>query len=303
MTAVRRNLRPARLALIGMMWGALCSAACADKKADATPATVADTKSAAGAAKAPLPGVDFDGLMDTDIRAFWRMVEKYPSACGKAHSLETSLRTDPKCKRSLFAARYIVRLMKAHLLPSEVEEGYDRRFGDVKKETFDLKSAPLRGDAAAPVVLVEFSDFQCPHCKHLQPVLEKLLDEYRGQVRLYFKNYPIARAHPDAPLAAAAALAAGKQGKFWAFHDKLFGGDQLHADMPVLEQIAKDVKLDVGKWKNDIDGFKAQVDKDHAEGEKADIDSTPTLYINGKKHQGPKSYDEIKDWIDEELNK
>ncbi len=280
----------------------LC-AACTDKKADATPATAADTKATGGGAKTPLPGVDLDGLLDSDVKAFWRLVEKYPSVCGKAHSLETSVRTDPKCKRSLFAARYIVRLMKAHLLPSEVEEAYDKRFGDVKRETFDLKTAPLRGEASAPVALVEFSDFQCPHCKHLQPVLEKILDEYRGQVKLYFKNYPISRAHPDSALAAAAALAAGKQGKFWAFHDKLWATDQMHEDMPVLERIAKEVKVDVQKWKADIDSFKAQVDKDHAEGERADIDSTPTLYINGRKHQGPKSYEEIKDWIDEELNK
>jgi protein-disulfide isomerase len=284
------------LALLG-----LC-AACADKKADATPTNAADTKGAGGG-KTPIPGVDLDGLLDSDIKAFWRLVEKYPSACGKAHSLETSLRTDPKCKRSLFAARYIVRLMKAHLLPSEVEEAYDHRFGDVKRETFDLKSAPLRGEATAPVTLVEFSDFQCPHCKHLQPVLEKILDEYRGQVKLYFKNYPISRAHTDAALAAAAALAAGKQGKFWAFHDKLFAGDQEHEDMSVLEKIAKDVKLDVAKWKGDIEGMKAQVDRDHAEGERVQLDSTPTLFINGRKHQGPKSYEEIKDWIDEELNK
>jgi protein-disulfide isomerase len=302
MIGVRRTTLRIRCTVAAFMVGALASAACTDKKADATPTPAGDGKGGA-AAKAPLPGVDLDGLMDSDARAFWGLVAKEPSACGKAHSLETSVRTDPKCKRSLFAARYIVRLMKAHLLPSEVEEAYDKRFADPKRESFDLKAAPLRGDAGAPVMLVEFSDFQCPHCKHLQPVLEKLLDEYRGQVKLYFKNYPIVRAHPDAPLAAAAALAAGKQGKFWAFHDKLFAGDQQHDDMPVLEKIAKDVKLDVGKWKGDIDGMKPQVDRDHAEGERVDIDSTPTLFINGRKHQGPKTYEEIKDWIDEELNK
>jgi len=281
---------------------ALCGFACSDKKADANPPP-AGAAQAPAAAKAPLPGVDLSGLPESDVRGFWRIVERFPSACGKAHSLETSVRTDPKCKRSLFAARYVVRLLKAHLLPSEVEEAYERRFTSTKRETFDLKNAPLRGEASAPITLVEFSDFQCPHCKHLQPVLEQLLDEYRGQVKLYFKNYPITRAHPDAALAAAAALAAGKQGKFWAFHDKLFGGDQAKADMPVLEKIAKDIKLDVGKWKGDIEGMKAQVDLDRAEGERVDIDSTPTLFINGRKHQGPKSLEEVKDWIEEEMNK
>jgi protein-disulfide isomerase len=285
------------------LWGiALSGFACSDKKADANPPPSAGAAPATPA-KAPLPGVDLTGLLDSDVRGFWGIVERFPSACGAAHSLETSIRTDPRCKRSLFAARYVVRLLKAHLLPSEVEEAYEHRFSDTKRYTFDLKAAPLRGEASAPITLVEFSDFQCPHCKHLQPVLEQLLDEYRGQVKLYFKNYPITRAHPDAAIAAAAALAAGKQGKFWAFHDRLFAGDQAKADMPVLEKIAKDIKLDLGKWKADIENEKPQVALDRAEGEKVDIDSTPTLFINGRRHQGPKSLEEVKDWIEEELNK
>ena len=269
---------------------------CNDKKADATPPP------APAAQHQPLDGIDLSGLLPSDVRAFWNTVEKYPSACGKAESLETSVRTDHKCKRSVFAARYVVRLLKAHLLPSEVEEAYEKRFGtDVKKYNFDLAGAPLRGDPKAPVTLVEFSDFQCPHCKHLQPELEKILEDYKGKVKLYFKNYPISRAHPDAALAAAAALAAGKQGKFWGFHDKLFASDQLHEDMSVLEQYAKELKLDLGKWRADLEPMKSQVERDHYEGERADIDATPTLFIDGKKHQGPKTYDEIKDWIDEDL--
>ena len=271
--------------------------ACSDKKADATPAA------APVVVHQPLAGVDLSSLHDGDVKGFWNLVEKYPSACGKAHSLETSIRTDPKCKRSIFAARYIARLLKAGLLPSEVEEHYDARFVEAKRFSFETRNAPLRGDASAPVTLVEFSDFQCPHCKHLQPELDKILEEYKGQVKLYFKNYPIGHAHPDAVLAAAAALAAGKQGKFWGFHDKLFGSDQQHENMPVLEQYAKELKLDMSKWKADIEPMKPQVEVDHQEGETANIDSTPTLFINGRKHDGPKNAEDIEDWIDEELTK
>jgi protein-disulfide isomerase len=250
-----------------------------------------------------LPGVDLSGLSDSDKHAFWRLVKKYPSACGKAHSLEVSLKTDPRCRRSVFAARYTVRLLKAQLLESEVEEHYETRFAPSKPIVVDTKDAPLRGDAHAPITIVEFSDFQCPHCKHLQPVLEKLLEEYHGQIKLYFKNYPIVRAHPDAALAAAAALAAGKQNKFWPFHDRLFGGDQEHEAMPDLEKIAKDLKLDMKKWKIDIEVTKDQVARDHADGEKIDVQSTPTMIINGRKYSGPTQYDEVKDWIEEELVK
>jgi protein-disulfide isomerase len=276
---------------------------CADRKAAADNSAPAPAPStAAPAAGGGLP-VDLSDLREDEKQSFARLVQKYPSACGKAHSLEVSIKTDPRCRRSVFAARYIARLLKAHLLESEVEEQYDLRFGPVKKQEFDVKDSPLRGEATAPVTLVEFSDFQCPHCKHLQPTLERLLDEYRGQVKLYFKNYPIARAHPYAELAAAAALAAGRQGKFWPFHDRLFGGDQENESMPVLEKIAKDLKLDLTKWKGDLEKSKDQVTRDHADGERVDVAATPTLFINGRQYHGPHNYEDIKDWVDEELNK
>jgi len=256
----------------------------------------------AARADASLP-VDLSPLRDDEKASFYKLLLKYPSACGKAHSLDVSLRSDPKCKRSVFAARYLARLFSLHLLSSEVEEHYDERFGPVPRVKVDVAKAPVRGDANAPLAMVEFSDFQCPHCKRLQPILEKVLDEYRGQVKLYFKNYPITRMHPDSATAAAAALAAGKQGKYWEFHDKLFGGDQEHEDMQVLEKYAKALKLDLKKWHSDLDAARSQVDTDHADGEKLNISSTPTLYINGRQFHGPHTFEEVKDWIDEELNR
>ena len=161
----------------------------------------------------------------------------------------------------------------------------------------------MRGDPKAPVTIVEFSDFQCPHCKRAQPALEKLLDEYRGQVKLYFKNYPIRAMHPDAVPAAAAAMAAGKQGKFWAYHDRLFATNQEAFPPALLEKIAVECKLDLAKWKADLEPMRAEVDKDHAAGEKADVQSTPSLYINGKKFLGHNTFEDLKEWVDEELNK
>ena len=247
--------------------------------------------------------VDLSELRPDEKASFERLVQRYPSACGKAQSLYASVKSDPRCRRSVFAARYIARLLKAHLLESEVEEQYDLRFGPVKKNEFDLKDAPLRGDPNAPVTIVEFSDFQCPHCKRLQPLLERLLDDYRGQVKLYFKNYPITRMHPYAEIAAQAALAAGRQGKFWAFHDKLFAGDQEKESPSDLEKIAKDLKLDVKKWRSDLDAQRSAVERDHAEGERVEINATPTVFINGRQYHGPHIYEDLKDWVDEELNK
>jgi predicted DsbA family dithiol-disulfide isomerase len=254
--------------------------------------------------RAQVPNVDLSGLADSDKSAFMRLIDKYPSACGKAQSLEASLKSDPKCRRSVFAARYMVKLFKLGLLPSEVEEHYADRFGpDVYQfKNIDVHDAPVRGDPGAPVTIVEFSDFQCPHCKHAQPVLERLLEDF-PQVRVYFKHYPITRAHPYAQGAAQAAVAAGKQGKFWQFHDKLFRGDQEKEAPADLERYAKELKLDISKWKKDMDAAAEKVNRDRADGEKVNVDATPSLFINGRKFHGPQTYEELKDWIEEELNK
>jgi protein-disulfide isomerase len=271
---------------------------CSDRKASANP------EAAQPVAKPALEGlpVDTKELRDDEKASFGKLLQKYPSACGKAHSLEVSLRTDPGCKRSVFAARYLVRLFKLHLLPSEVEEQYEARF-QTPMVSIDVAGSPVRGEPGAPVSIVEFSDFQCPHCKRLQPILERVLDEYRGQVKLVFKQFPLVSVHPDAATAAAAALAAGKQGKFWQFHDKLFHGDQEHEAMGDLEKLAKDLKLDLKKWQADIEGSRAQVARDRADGEKLEINATPTVYVGGKKYHGPLEFEDIRDWIDEELNR
>jgi predicted DsbA family dithiol-disulfide isomerase len=255
-------------------------------------------------AAADVPNVDLSGLSEGDKAAFVRLIQKYPSACGKAQSLEASLKTDSRCRRSVFAGRYMAKLFKLGLLPSEVEEHYSHRFGpDVYKyKGIDIKDAPVRGDPGAPVTIVEFSDFQCPHCKHAQPILERLLEEF-PQVKLYFKNYPITRAHPYAQGAAQAAVAAGKQGKFWQFHDKLFRGDQEKESPSDLERYARELKLDINKWKKDSEAASDKVARDRTDGEKVEVDSTPTFFINGRKYRGPLNYDEMKDWIEEELNK
>ena len=163
----------------------------------------------------------------------------------------------------------MAKLFKLGLLPSEVEEHYADRFGpDVYKyKNIDVKDSPVRGDPGAPVTIVEFSDFQCPHCKHVQLPLEQILHEY-PQVKLVFKNYPITRAHPYAQRAAQAAVAAGKQGKFWQFHDKLFNGDQEKESPSDLERYARELHLDIPRWKRDTEAAADKVDKDRADGEK-----------------------------------
>ncbi len=315
-TAMFRPSLPVGLSLcVALLLGCSNNRADAQKNepAAAAPSTPSAPTTAPAAPTPPAPTevaapgelpLDQSGLRADDKATLKKLVQKFPSVCKKPHSLEVSLKTDPGCRRSLYAGKYLVKLLAAHQwLPSEVEEQYEARYVDPKSYSIETTGSPVRGDAKAPVTIVEFSDFQCPHCKRAQPMLEKVLDEYRGQVKLIFKNYPIRAMHPDAVAAAAAALAAGKQGKFWAYHDKLFATNQEAYPPTLLEKIAGEVKLDVAKWKGDLEPMRADVDKDHAAGEKADVQSTPSFYINGKKFLGHLTFEDMKEWIDEELNK
>lgn len=95
-------------------------------------------------------------------------------------------------------------------------------FNPVPKE-IDLGKAVLRGDSSAKVTIVEFSDFQCPFCERSFPTMNQVMEDYKGKVKLAYKHFPLVSIHPKAQKAAEAAECAKDQGKFWEFHDKLFG--------------------------------------------------------------------------------
>lgn len=133
--------------------------------------------------------------------------------------------------------------------------------------------------------------------------MRQVLDTYPRQVRLCFKHFPLS-SHTNARLAAEAATAAHKQGKFWPYNDKVWANaDSLTP--AVLEKIAKEVGLDVTRWRSDMtsDEVKAAVTQDKSEGTALGINSTPTIYINGRKYAGRHDIESIGDWIDEELGK
>jgi protein-disulfide isomerase len=277
--------------------------ACAKKSAELpSAANAAEKEAPAASADSPPPGVDLTKLDDFERKVFFRVLNKESSACGKAHSLLTSVKTDKSCRKSLYAARYVARLIDGGYTDSEISESIAKRFRGEKK-TLDLAESPVKGSPSAPVAVVEFVDYECPHCKTVQPVLRQLLEEYKDEVRVLFKHYPLG-GHTNARAAAEAATAAHKQGKFWAYNDKLWAiADSLTP--AAMEQIAKDVGLDVVRWRADVESeaIKAQVQKDRDEGERLAITSTPTIYINGRQYTDKRDVESLKDWVNEELNR
>ena len=162
---------------------------------------------------------------------------------------------------------------------------------------------PAKGPAGAKVTIVEFSDFQCPYCGREAPVIQKLTDEYKDQVRLVFRHYPL-NFHPMAQKAAEAAACAADQNKFWEMHDKMFANQQ-KLEVPALKGYAKELGLDTGKFDKCLDaGEKKQlVDDDQKAGNDAGVNGTPAFFVNGVFINGAVPYEQIKAAVDRELGK
>jgi protein-disulfide isomerase len=163
---------------------------------------------------------------------------------------------------------------------------------------------PVLGATTAPVTVVEFSDFQCPFCQRAVPTLKKVREVYGDKVRVVWKDFPLTQIHPQAFKSAEAAHCAGEQGKFWDYHDKLFANQEaLQADD--LKKYASDLGLDAAKFGPCLDSSKyaERVRDGVSAGSRLGVNSTPTLYINGRMLQGAQPFETFAAMIDEELAK
>ncbi len=307
----RRLMRPANALWSVVHAGALVMLlslpACAKTPPEAqsapaasAPGAVAQTGGGAQDMALP-PGIDVSKLDDFQKKVFFRIINNEPSICGQAQSLIASAKKD--CRRSYNAIRYVGKLVEQGFTDSEVSEAIGKRYRTTEIKTIDVSEAPMKGSAGAKVTLVEFADYECPHCKRLQPVLRQIVDEFHNDVKVYFKHYPLPQ-HTSARLAAEAAVAANKQGKFWVYQDKLWD-KQDELSPAVIEQLAKESGLDVAKFRQDLasDAVKARVQKDRDEGQAIGIQATPTLYIDGREYTDPKDTESLREWIKEELSR
>lgn len=163
-----------------------------------------------------------------------------------------------------------------------------------------LGDAPVRGPRNAPVMLVEFADYQCPYCQKIHPELKQLEQEFPGKVAFAFKDFPLP-AHSRAPKAAEASRCAGEQGKYWEYHDMLFEGKGLDKDQ--LQQYARDLKLDTTRFESCLDSGKeaAAVEKDMAEGKVLGITQTPGFFVNGHFFAGAVPYSTLRELVQQQL--
>ncbi len=164
----------------------------------------------------------------------------------------------------------------------------------------DLTNTPILGAKNAPVMFVEFADYECPLCQQAAPILQKIEADYKGKVAFAFKETPLPM-HAHAEKAAEAAQCAGVQGKYWEYHDALFATQKV--DIPDLKQHARDLKLDTASFDKCLDSGQeaAAVQAQLADSQKLSLQGTPTFFINGRMLSGIQSYDVLKKALDQEL--
>lgn len=156
----------------------------------------------------------------------------------------------------------------------------------------------VRGVANALVTLVEYADFECLNCARAFPVLASFLETLRGTVRLVFRHFPLAWDHPGSALAARAAEAAARQGKFWEMHDELFrNASMLHRD--ALHAHAASVGLDIVRFGIDIDdsAITARIERDIASGRESAVRGTPAFFVDGIRFANSRDLDGLRDAI------
>ena len=145
------------------------------------------------------------------------------------------------------------------------------------------KEAYAKGNPNAKVVLVEFSDFQCPACLAAKPTVDALFTKHKDKMIFSYRHFPLDQ-HPFSHKAAQAAEAAGVQGKFWEMYDVMFANQEKFSDT-IFTDLAKQIGLDMTKFEADMKSgtLTNRVTSDQADGTKFGVNSTPSFYLNGKK--------------------
>jgi protein-disulfide isomerase len=157
----------------------------------------------------------------------------------------------------------------------------------------------VRGSAQSSVTLVEYGDYECPHCGQAYVVVEQLLDRVGSDVQFAFRHFPITAAHPHAQHAAEAAEAAGTQGKYWAMHAVLFENQDALDDQSLV-QYAAALGLDDLRFTSELARHvhAGRVREDFLSGARSGVNGTPTFFVNGLRHEGGYDLDSILDSIE-----
>jgi len=157
----------------------------------------------------------------------------------------------------------------------------------------------IAGDQDAPVVLVEYGDYECPHCGHAHPIIKRVQKHFGKQLCFVFRNFPLNESHPNAEDAAETAEFAATRGKFWEMHDLIYE-NQNALGLPLLLQLAEQLELPADDLERALDSgdFTDRVRNDFTGGVRSGVNGTPTFFINGARHDGAFEFENLVEALD-----
>jgi protein-disulfide isomerase len=223
---------------------------------------------------------------------------------------DNSLKNDPVLKKSdrIKKENHLVARETAPNKPIEAKTASNKTtdaaddFSDQVVD-IDINNNPIFGPKEAKVTMIEFSDYMCPACRKLHPVISKIRKEYQDKVRWVFKDFPLQQ-HKGADRLAEAARCAWEQNKFWEFQDELFEAD-LTTIPEIFPTIIQKLNMDLSQFIKCVESRKYmfEVIKDRQDALNADVNATPSLFINGRKISHLRSEDDFIKIIEDELNR
>jgi protein-disulfide isomerase len=154
----------------------------------------------------------------------------------------------------------------------------------------------VQGSATAPVTLVEYGDYECPHCGTVYPIIKQIQQLFGEALRFVFRNFPLNQIHRHAEHAAEAAEAAGAAGKFWPMHDIIFEHQTALADRDLLtyaEAIGVDSRVVADAW--ETQAYTNRVKDDFNSGVRSGVNGTPTFFINGDRYDGAHDFASLRE--------
>lgn len=256
-----------------------------------------------------LNSVDFSGLNPARKAAALKALRAMECTCGCGMKVAECRVKDPSCSYSKGLASSITDAMRqGKNETAALEAAKASRWGHLPEHKLlddpiqiPTQGAPVTGPAKARITLVEFSDFQCPFCTKAAGQIADILKAYPNDVKLIFKQYPL-DSHPQARISAQAALAAHQQGKFWQLHDILFA-NRTKLSRDAILGWAQQTGLDMKRFNADLDSpaIKKTVERDIADGDKAGVEGTPTIFIDGQRYNGDLDLLSIKPVLDKKL--
>jgi len=246
-----------------------------------------------------LPGVDTSELTAREKADWSRDVSDLLAPCSdQPVSVAQCVKENRTCKQCLPAANFLLKQVRRGRPRAQIEAAYRNRFSPDAIQNIDLQDSPAKGPSGAPVLIVEFADFECPHCAATRPMLDDLLKRYDGQIRFVYKNFPLG-SHQFAEKAARAAIAAHKQNKFWEMEVALFD-NQANLQPQAVEGLAKSIGLDMPRFLKDWESEAVAdfVARDRKQGERLELTGTPSIFINGRKFESAGEFkDDLEEWV------